>query len=408
MTNEEQQSGEAKPSQRPPVRWLNRAVLGFGLASFFSDAGHEAASSALPALLAAFGAPPFALGIIEGVADGIASFAKLFGGFWSDRPERRKPIAVTGYLATGLSLGAYGLAASWPGVLVARSLGWLARGIRGPARSAMLADAVPPEALGRAFGFHRAADTAGAVAGPLLAMVLIATLPLRRVFFIAMIPGVLAAVTFAILVRKQPMRVRETRPFWHSLRALPGPFRRFLFAVFLFGLGDFARTLLILRATQLLTPGRGVTAAAGTAILLYALHNALYALASYPVGYIADRLSPRSLLAVGYGLGAVTALLAALATPSLAFLLLLFSVAGFTLAFADTLESTVTARLVDKDLRGTAFGVLATVNGIGDLLSSSLVGVVWTVIGAGAAFGGAAVLCGAGALIMIAGARRTP
>ncbi len=403
----------APPDQPAPApaqaraRWLNKAVVGFGVASFLSDAGHEAATSALPSLLAALGAPPAALGIIEGVADAGASVAKLAGGFAADRPALRKPIAVLGYLVTGLSNGAYALAGGAGGLLAARSVGWIARGIRGPSRSAMLAEAVPPEAVGRAFGFHRALDTAGAVLGPLAATLLLAALPLRLVFVAAMVPGVLAAAAFGLLVRPQPAPQRQTLRFWESVRALPAGYRQFLIAVFLFGLGDFARTLLILRATQLLTAERGATAAAAVAMLLYAFHNALYALASYPVGHLADRLSPRKLLVVGYMLGALTALLAALATPSLPLLALLFAVAGLTLAFADTLEETVTARLVSPELRGTAFGVLATVNGLGDLLSSSLVGIAWTVLGPLSAFGGAGALCLAGALLVGVTYRRT-
>ena len=394
-----------EPIEIAPRRWLNKAVVGFGFASFLSDAGHEAATSALPALLAAFGAPPSALGIIEGVSDAAASFAKLAGGFWADRPERRKPIAVLGYLVTGLTTGAYGLATAWQAVFAARATGWFARGIRGPARAAMLADSVPPEAIGRAFGFHRAFDTAGAVAGPLMASLLIGLVPLRWVFGIALIPGVLASLVFALLVQTQRPHGRETLAFWKSVGALPPAFRRLLGAVFLFGLGDFARTLLILRATQLLAPSRGA-AAAGIAILLYAFHNALYALASYPVGALADRVSPRSLLIVGYGLGALTAGLAAVAGPSLPLLALLFAVAGLTLAFVDTLEGTVTARLVGPELRGTAYGVLATVNGVGDLISSSAIGIAWSALGPVPAFSVAGVLCFLGAAVITAGGRR--
>ena len=392
----------ANEASRPAARpWFTTSVLGFGLASLFSDAGHEAATSALPALLVSMGAAPAALGIIEGISDGLASFAKLGGGWLADRPHLRKPIAVLGYLVTGLSTGAYGLAGGWGHLLAARSVGWLARGMRGPARDAMLADAVPPEARGRAFGFHRAMDTLGAVLGPLLAMALIASAPLRGVFAWTMVPGVLAALAFAVLVKRDLAPPQShSRPFGESLRALPKSFRRFLIAVFVFGIGDFARTLLILRATQLLSTRMGATEATATAMLLYVGHNVIYAAGAYPVGWIADRLSPQRLLVLGYVLGTATAVLAALVGPSLPGLVVLFAVAGLTLAFEDTLEGTIAAQLVPKALRGSGYGTLATANGIGDLVSSSLVGVLWSVFGAPVAFGSAAALCLAGTVAL--------
>lgn len=386
---------DATTERAPSKPWFTRTIAGFGVASFLSDMGHEAATSALPALLASFGAPPAALGIIEGISDGLSSFAKLLGGWLSDVPARRKPIAVIGYLVTGLAKGAYAFTTVWPEVLVARSIGWIARGIRGPARDAMLADAVPPEARGRAFGFHRAMDTAGAAVGPLLATILIAAhMTLHQLFLWTVVPGVLSAAAFAILVKTDGTVARE-KPlaFWHSLRSLPVPYRGFLNAVFLFGIGDFARTLLILRATQLLKPELGAVEATATAMGLYVLHNVLYALGAYPVGWIADRLSPYTLLIVGYCLGIVTAVLAAMSPPSVAVLVVLFVVAGLALSFTDTLEGTIVATEVPSPLRGTGYGALATVNGVGDLVSSSMVGILWSFFGAKVAFMVAAFFC---------------
>ena len=383
-------------------RWLTASVLGFGVASFLSDMGHEAATAALPGLLILLGSPPAALGIIEGLSDGLSSFAKIAGGFWADRPALRKPIAVAGYLTTGLSTGAYGLATAWWHLLASRGVGWFARGARGPARDAMLADSVPREALGRAFGLHRAADTAGAIVGPAAAAALLAVVPLRQVFLYALGPGVLAGIAFLVLVRPQRETPKPALPFWHSVRSLPNRYRRFLAAVFLFGMGDFARTLLILRATQVLTPGAGAMKAAAVAMSLYVVHNVVYAAASYPVGHLADRFRPERLLVVGYAFGAVTAVLAAVATPALPVLVALFLAAGLTLAFEDTLEGMIAAVEVPAGIRGTGFGVLASVNGVGDMVSSTLVGVAWSVWGPGAAFGIAAVLCAAGTLVLAA------
>jgi MFS family permease len=392
---------------RIQTRWLTPSVIGFGLASFLSDVGHEAATAALPGLLLLLGAQPAVLGVIEGASDGLSSFAKLAGGWWADRPAVRKPIAVAGYLATGLATGAFGLATRWWHVLASRGVGWFARGVRGPARDAMLSDSVPREALGRAFGLHRAADTAGAIVGPALAASLLAIVPLRHVFAYAAIPGVLAGVAFLILVRPQQATRHPPLPFWHSLRSLPVHYRGFLTAVFLFGLGDFARTLLILRATQLLSPSLGPTKAAASAMGLYVLHNVVYAAASYPIGAVADRVRPGRLLVIGYVAGTVTAVLAAIATASLPVLALVFVAGGLTLAFEDTLEGTIAAVEVPRELRGSSFGALAAVNGIGDLLSSAMVGITWSLLGAPAAFVTAAVLCAAGTASLAVHSSRT-
>ncbi len=405
----------SEPSEQPPEasaeparpHWL-KAVFGFGLASLLSDMGHEAATAAMPLLLASLGAPPAALGVIEGLSDGLSSFAKLAGGWIANQPRWRKPIVVLGYLVTGLSNGAYALATGWTAVLGARGGGWLAKGIRNPARNTMLADAVTGETRGRAFGFHRTMDTLGAVAGPALATWLVATVgvgQVRHVFLWALVPGVGSAVVLALFVKSDRRPVPRPIPFWQSFRELPPSFRRFLGAVFLFGLGDFARTLLILRATRLLAPHAGLARAAAIAMTLYVVHNILYAAAAFPVGWFADRMSPRRLLVVGYGFGVVTAVLAAFATPTVASLTALFVVAGLTLAFEDTLESTIAGNLLAPELRGTGYGVLATANGAGDLVSSSMVGLVWSFAGAKVAFAAAAVLCAAGTVVLALGRR---
>src|ERR1700756_1809577 len=157
---------EAHTEAPQSKHWLTRGVLGIGLASLFSDWGHEAATAILPAFLAGLGAPAYALGIIDGFSDGLSSFAKLAGGWITDLPALRKPVGIIGYLATGLATFAYAFAHTWPAILLIRALGWIGRGGRGPSRDALLADAVAPGTEGRAFGFEGALDTIGAGPGP--------------------------------------------------------------------------------------------------------------------------------------------------------------------------------------------------------------------------------------------------
>ncbi len=258
-------------AEAPGTRWLGGAVLGMGLASFLSDLGHEMATAALPAFLATIGGTPATLGAIEGIADGASSFVKLWAGAFVDRTGARKAVAVAGYVATGLATGAFALATAWWHVLVARTLGWLGKGARAPARDAMLADAVPQGFRGRAFGFHRAMDTAGAVLGPAAAYFLAAHAAAspRAIFAISLVPGVLAAVAFVALVaqpRRSPQPHLRLRA---SLLGLPRRFRRFLVAIALFGAGDFSHTLLILRTIEVLAPARGAAEAASLGIAFY-------------------------------------------------------------------------------------------------------------------------------------------
>lgn len=402
-------SASSGPPPRARERWLSRNVFAMGLTSFLSDAGHEMATSLLPTLLGAIGASPAALGIVEGVSDVAASAVKLLSGWYTDRIGRRKPAAVAGYLITAAK-GLLFWAATWPQVLAIRVVAWIGRGLRNPPRDALLAAAVPERYYGRAFGFHRAMDTAGAVAGPLLASGLLLVMGFRSIFLVSLVPSLLAVAAFAWGVR-EPAVAGPVRPvrFWESARALPPAFRRFLVAVGVFGIGDIAHSLLILRAVQVLTPSLGVVKAGAAAILLYALHNGLYAALSYPAGVLGDRLGKGRLLALGYGLFALMAVGWIYARPSLWMLAGLFVLAGAYLAIEDALEGALTAELVPPEIRGTGYGFLATVNGVGDFVASVAVGLLWAKVSPAAGFGYSAALGVLGALTMlwVAGANTT-
>lgn len=189
-------------------QWLNATVFGIGLASLCSDVGHEMATTAMPALLASVGATSALLGLIEGSADGLASFAKLYSGLYSDRLSRRKPLAVVGYFVTASGMASFAFASQWWHVLLGRIGGWLGRGVRTPVRNVLLAEATTPKTYGRAFGFERAMDSAGAVIGPLIATAIVARAGIRSVFLWTLIPGVAAAMIIALFVRERPHNPR--------------------------------------------------------------------------------------------------------------------------------------------------------------------------------------------------------
>jgi MFS family permease len=392
------------PESAAKQPWLNRTVLGVGLTSLFSDWSHETATAILPAFLAVIGAGPAWLGIIEGFADGLSSFAKLFSGHFTDRLQRRKPLAVFGYAFTALATASFGLAPHAVHVLAARSAAWLGRGVRSPAKKALLAADVQAGAYGRAFGLERFMDTLGAILGPLSALWLLHVTDhdYRKVFFYTLVPGMIAVACFWLLVRERPLVVPRKKSFLTGLQALPFAFRRFLIAVGIFGAGDFSHTLLILYATRMLTPAHGMARAAGLAVVLYTIHNVFYAASAYASGWISDHVPHRrAVLAAGYSLAVVTALLLCTGTRSLALLAGIFVVAGLYIGTEEALEDSVTAEIVPREQHGMAFGTLAAVNAVGDFLSSLLVGALWSAFGVGTAFGFSALLFAVGALLIL-------
>jgi len=373
---------------------LNRTVVGVGLASLFSDWSHEIATTVMPAFLATMGVAAAWLGLIEGVADGVSSVVKLASGYYTDRLQRRKPIAVAGYVITALGTAAFGLATSAWHVLLARSTAWLGRGVRTPVRKALLAGAVTSDTYGRAFGFERMLDTIGAIVGPITALVLLQVLnnSYTTLFALTLIPGLIAAALIAFLVKEKARAPVPHISFGASLRALPPRFRRFLMAVGLFGMGDFAHTLLILLAVQSLTPALGAGPAAAVGAALYVLHNIVYAGCSMLAGWFADRVEKKYLLAAGYFLAALMALAIIVLPLNVGALAAIFALGGLYVAIEEAVEDSLCAELVNKEQHGVAFGTLATVNGIGDFASSLAVGVLWTAFGTQVAFGYSAVL----------------
>jgi MFS family permease len=231
-------------------------------------------------------------------------------------------------------------------------------------------------------------------------MLLVPLLSYRQIFFATIIPGLIAAALFAVVVRARRILPNHDLRFAASLRGLPPSFRRFLIAVGLFGIGDFAHTLLILRATQILLETHEAAKAAQLAMSLYVVHNVIYAAASLPVGALGDRWGKGRLLTLGY-LVAVLMNLGFLFSPTgYVPLALLFCLGGFFIAIEDALERALAAELLPVEIHATGFGVLATVNGLGDFVSSVLVGFLWAKFSPVTGFAYAAGFCLLGALMM--------
>lgn len=374
-------------------RWLTRGIAGIGSASLLADAGHEIPTALLPSLVTAtLHGPAAALGVIEGVADGLAGAAKLAGGALVDDPGRRRSIAVGGYATTAVLSAAVGAAGSVWQVGLLRAGAWTARGLRVPARNALLADVVPATAYGRAYGFERAMDNLGAIVGPLLALGLVTAVGVRWAIGLSVIPGLLAAAAIGYAIRHAPKAERRERvPIRLRLRpVLHGQLGRLLAAVAAFEVGNVAATLLILRATELLTPARGAKTATTLALVLYTGYNVAATVASVPAGRVADRLGtagPVRVLAAGVVLFAAAYTGFAATGAALWMLALPFVAAGVAIGCVETAEHAAVAALAATEVRGSAFGLLAAVQSIGNLAASAIAGILWTAISPTAAFG---------------------
>lgn len=395
-------------------RWLNRTVAGVGITSALGDFCYETTTVILPGFLAVLGIPAAVLGTIEGIADAVASFTKMVSGYIADKLGHRKLLVLLGYGLTPAGQMLIAVAAGWPLLLAGRVVSWFGKGLRGPLRDAIVIQAIHPQSRGRAFGFHRAMDTIGAVVGPLLGVAMLGWVqgwtwqdpagPFRLVLWLSVIPGVLAVLAFLTLVKDPEHSPNPGLKFFHALRGLPARFRRYLGAVGLFGVGDFSHSLLILAATQLLSASLGVVYAAQVAGLLYVWRNVVQVAVSFPVGVLADRLGSLPVLVAGYILGVATALLTALAfwfhVDSVALLAGIFFIAGLYIAVQEALESTVTAEMVSTDTLAMSIGALGTVNGTAKFVSSAGVGLVWTALSPVVGFGLAAALMAAGTFML--------
>jgi len=385
-------------------KWLNKNVAAMGFTSLFSDASHEMATAILAQFLVIelHGSAEI-LGFIEGLADFSSSFVKTYSGWLSDKIGKRKPLATLGYALTGTFISLFAFASNFLQVLFYRTVGWIGRGIREPPRDALLAESVEPKSYGHAFGFHRMMDTLGAIIGPSIAFVLLPLIGFRNVFLAAFLPGVLAVLVFALFTKEktEKKKTNNERKLVADIRQLPASFKRFLLAVGIFGVGNFANTFLLLKSTEALAPSLGLVAASGISAFFYVLLNMGAAVFAYVFGSLGDRFSKRSLLALGYVIFSVYCLGFVMLQPTVWTYAFLFILAGVETGAIDAGERSYAAELLGENNMGTGFGALSTVNGVGDFVSSVAAGILWTVISPGTAFLYGAVLAVAAAVMLV-------
>jgi MFS family permease len=359
----------AESSTNARARGLSRNIYVVSLVSFFQDTASELLYPVLPFFVTSvLGAPPAVLGAIEGLADGIASAMKAISGRLADLRHRR-PLVATGYGISATGKAILAAAGAWPAVMVARATDRVGKGLRGPPRDAIIADETTVANRGRAFGFHRAADTAGAVVGPLLGLGLYEAVgqEFRPLLWVAVIPAVVS-VLFVFAIRERPHPAPEERRPW-VIHGLPGRYWHLVTIMGLFAIVNFPDTLLLLRADELGFGFAGVVA-------LYVLYNLTYAALSYPAGRVSDRLDRRRVYAVGMVVFACSYLGFGL-TDSRSWLWVIFPVYGAYTALTDGVSRAWIADVVPAEQRGTALGIQAATSGVGLLVAGIWAGLAW-------------------------------
>jgi len=396
---------EARPSAARNLLW-------FGLTSFFNDTATEMAYWVLPAFLVSLGAGPAQLGLIEGIAESVASFAKLFSGYLTDRIERRKPLVVGGYFVANAVKPLLAVVTSWWHILLVRFADRLAKGVRGAPRDVMVAESVGKGSLGSAYGLIQSLDSAGAIAGPLAALLLLRYSGPQIVFWAAAVPGALSVLVAVLGIRETKRTTisqdQDSHPSTSSGQALsqnqgevgnpkssiaerkpevaasssggqlPGAFYLVLAAVTLFSVGNSSDMFLVMRAQNVGIP-------VSLAPLLGLVFNVTYTLGSWPAGWFSDRFSRRWIAALGYLIFAAVYFVFGRGPSTLA---IWFTMAVYGIYYALT-QPVLKALVVDtvaKETRGRALGVYFFMTSVATLAASLITGELWKHYGASVPF----------------------
>lgn len=384
---------EGTPGLWRRYRLLPKNVYAISVVSLLNDTSSEIIYPLLSFFLpVTLGAPPAAIGVIEGAAESVSSLLKLFAGYFSDRRGRRKGLVVFGYALASVARPLLGFAANWYQVLFIRVTDRVGKGVRSAPRDAMIADAARPAERGLAFGFHRAMDHAGAVVGPLLGLCVLLLIArnvnapqasdYKWLFLFASIPAAMSVLVAVFFVREMPREMRADvsalEPPRFTLRGFEGNFKRFLPIVALFTLSNFSDMFLLLRAQQ---AGSGVAAI----LLLWAALHIVKVLSSLVGGDLSDRLGRKGLIVAGWTLR-VTVYAGFAFADSVGATWALFLIYGVYFGLAEGAEKALVADLVRPEQRGTAYGLYNLAFGITVLPASLLMGGVWNWKGPRTAF----------------------
>jgi MFS family permease len=376
-----------------------RNVYLLGLVSLFTDLSSQMVFPLLPLFMTSvLGAGAIMVGLVEGGAEAVASILKAFSGMWSDRLRRRKPFIIAGYAMSALAKPLFAVAGSVGGVLGIRLTERIGKGLRNAPRDALVAESVEPENRGKAFGFHRAMDGIGSVLGALAAVLLLPMLGYRKLFLVAVIPGIIAIFFTLLIIEKRKNGTKESEHTEEkkrkiSFRALPSNLRLYIFASAVFTLGHFGYAFLLLRA-------KDVGLADVRAILFYAIFYMVYTIVSIPAGALSDRIGRKPVLMFCYPFfGVISILLLLSATPWM--VLTCFVLYGIFYGMIDGVQRAFVADLAPPDLKATSLGAFHSAIGLAALPGGLISGILWQQISPSATFVFGAVMSLIGLLMLV-------
>jgi MFS family permease len=352
---------------------LNPTVIKLGLVSFFTDVASEMLYPITPIFLTSvLGASMSYLGLIEGIAEAIASLLKTYSGGWSDSAARRKPFIVVGYFLGAISKPFIGMANTWPQVLGARALDRTGKGIRSAPRDALIVESVSFSQRGAALGWHRGMDTLGAAIGPLIAIFFLSINPndLRSLYYWALIPGLLSVlIVFSIRETKNAVLAKPFENPFLTWSKCSLDFKKYIFAWGVFSIANSSDVFLLMKA-------KSVGLSTQTVILLYCVYNLVYALSSPYLGRLSDRIDRTKVLAAGLTIYSLVYIGFGFATESWQFWLL-FSLYGIYMGATDGVGKALAVDLAPKEFKATSIGILGTVTGVCTIIASTFAGLIW-------------------------------
>jgi len=356
-------------------------IILLGITSLLTDISSEMVYPILPIfLVTTLGASPVILGLIEGVAESLASLLKVFSGYFSDKINKRKPFTIFGYTSSTLGKFFLYISSSWTTVLIGRVIDRFGKGIRTAPRDALIAENSKAGKRGAAFGLHRAMDSFGATIGVLIAYFLITRFSgsLRNIFLFSLIPAFLG-VLFLFLVKESKSEVKgASKKLQFRWNTLDKRLKLFLIFTFIFTLGNSSNQFLLLRA-------KNIGSTVPQVILFYLVYNIIYCIVSYPASRLSDKIGRKKVLVVGYFFYGLVYLLFAI-NNSLNMFWFLFGVYGLYIGFTEGAEKALVADIAPEELRATAIGLHATLVGIGLLPASLFAGILWKFLGPAAPF----------------------
>ena len=375
-----------------------RNIILLGMVSFFADVSTEMVYPLIPVyLVSMFGVTPAIIGVIEGIAESMSSVLKVFSGYIADKYQHKKPLAFAGYAGGLIYKLLLLVAGSWTGVLFARIIDRIGKGVRTAPRDVLVSENSACGDLGKSFGLHKSLDMAGSALGIFFAWLLVrqgmAQIAYRQIFLLSCIPALLGLVMLVLVKEKlQPVQLNKPRLRLADFRALDKQLKLYLLVTFFFTLGNSSNAFLLLRAQD---AGYSAT----SVILLYLVYNGVSSLLAFPLGRLSDKIGRKSLLVCGYAIYALVYLLFALVGAP-GWMLLAFVLYGIYSALTSGAERAFIAEIAPAQLKGTMLGLHATLTGIALLPASIIAGLLWDNIAPAAPFVFGAMMAGLAALIL--------